>query len=105
MLGWLHSVARAHVDIALQHPIKLIANALGSPPKDIIDLAHERGVPVGQIYGCTETAPIATVLPIFLILGYALRGSSQDTDRLTLLREEELNLETAFMALTKGITS
>ena len=25
--------------------------------------------------------------------------------RLTLLREEELNLETAFMALTKGITS
>jgi ABC-2 type transport system ATP-binding protein len=25
--------------------------------------------------------------------------------RLTLFREEELNLETAFMALTKGITS
>ena len=25
--------------------------------------------------------------------------------RLTLLREEEINLETAFMALTKGITS
>ena len=25
--------------------------------------------------------------------------------KLTLLREEELNLETAFMALTKGITS
>ena len=23
---------------------------------------HARGVPVGQIYGCTETAPIATVL-------------------------------------------
>ena len=45
VLGWLHSVARAHVDVALQHPIKLIANALGSPPKDVIDLAHAHGVP------------------------------------------------------------
>ncbi|MCU1659076.1 MAG: monooxygenase, partial [Pseudonocardiales bacterium] len=26
VLGWLHSVARSHVEIALQHPIKLIAN-------------------------------------------------------------------------------
>lgn len=32
VLGWLHSVARSHVDVALRHPIKLIANALGSPP-------------------------------------------------------------------------
>jgi len=56
VLGWLHSVARAHVDIALQHPIKLIANALGSPPKDIIDLAHERGVPVAALAGKAKHA-------------------------------------------------
>ena len=37
VLGWLHSVARSHVEVALKHPIKLIANALGSPPKDVID--------------------------------------------------------------------
>src|SRR5205807_8608200 len=30
VLGWLHSVARSHVEVALNHPIKLIANALGS---------------------------------------------------------------------------
>ncbi len=48
VLGWLHSVARSHVDVALNHRIALIANALGSPPKDVIDLAHEKGVPVAR---------------------------------------------------------
>src|SRR5581483_6828279 len=40
VLGWLHSVARSHVDVALAHPVRLIANALGSPPADVIDRAH-----------------------------------------------------------------
>ena len=31
-------------------------------PDSLIGAFHARGVPVGQIYGCTETAPIATVL-------------------------------------------
>jgi NAD(P)H-dependent flavin oxidoreductase YrpB (nitropropane dioxygenase family) len=56
VLGWLHSVARSHVDVALQHPIKLIANALGSPPKDVIDLAHEHGVPVAALAGKAKHA-------------------------------------------------
>ena len=32
VLGWLHSVARQQVDVALAHPARLIANALGPPP-------------------------------------------------------------------------
>ena len=56
VLGWLHSVARTHVDVALQHPIKLIANALGSPPKDVIDLAHAHGVPVAALAGKAKHA-------------------------------------------------
>jgi NAD(P)H-dependent flavin oxidoreductase YrpB (nitropropane dioxygenase family) len=51
VLGWLHSVARSHVEVALKHPIKLVANALGSPPKDVIDQAHEAGVPVAALAG------------------------------------------------------
>ena len=31
-------------------------------PGSLIRAFHRRGVPVGQIYGCTETAPIAIVL-------------------------------------------
>jgi NAD(P)H-dependent flavin oxidoreductase YrpB (nitropropane dioxygenase family) len=51
VLGWLHSVARSHVDVALEHPIKLIANALGSPPDDIIERVHEHGVKVAALAG------------------------------------------------------
>ena len=56
VLGWLHSVARAHVDVALKHPIALIANALGSPPKDVIDEAHAAGVPVAALAGKAKHA-------------------------------------------------
>ncbi|MGB6040064.1 MAG: nitronate monooxygenase, partial [Gordonia sp. (in: high G+C Gram-positive bacteria)] len=61
VLGWLHSVARSHVDIAMEHKrkygqIKLIANALGSPPQDVIDLAHENGVAVAALAGAKEHA-------------------------------------------------
>jgi NAD(P)H-dependent flavin oxidoreductase YrpB (nitropropane dioxygenase family) len=55
-LGWLHSVARSHVDVALKHPIKLIANALGSPPKDVIDQAHAAGVAVAALAGSAKHA-------------------------------------------------
>jgi NAD(P)H-dependent flavin oxidoreductase YrpB (nitropropane dioxygenase family) len=51
VMGWLHSVARAHVDVALAHPISLIANALGSPPTDVIGRAHDAGVPVAALAG------------------------------------------------------
>jgi NAD(P)H-dependent flavin oxidoreductase YrpB (nitropropane dioxygenase family) len=56
VLGWLHSVARSHVEVALKHPIKLIANALGSPPPDVIDQAHEAGVPVAALAGSAKHA-------------------------------------------------
>ncbi|OFJ52594.1 NAD(P)H-dependent flavin oxidoreductase [Mycolicibacterium grossiae] len=56
VLGWLHSVARSHVEVALKHPIKLIANALGSPPKDVIDQVHAAGVPVAALAGSAKHA-------------------------------------------------
>lgn len=61
VLGWLHSVARSHVDIALGHQgrghrISLIANALGSPPSDVIEQAHAAGVPVAALAGAASHA-------------------------------------------------
>jgi NAD(P)H-dependent flavin oxidoreductase YrpB (nitropropane dioxygenase family) len=56
VLGWLHSVARSHVEVALKHPIKLIANALGSPPKDVIDQVHQAGVPIAALAGSAKHA-------------------------------------------------
>lgn len=54
--AWMHSFARAQVEVALSHPIKLIANALGSPPKDVIDQAHAKGVLVAALAGKAEHA-------------------------------------------------
>jgi NAD(P)H-dependent flavin oxidoreductase YrpB (nitropropane dioxygenase family) len=56
VLGWLHSVARSHVDVALRHRPALIANALGSPPKDVIDLAHDHNVLVAALAGKAKHA-------------------------------------------------
>ena len=56
VLGWLHSVARSHVDVALGHRISLIANALGSPPADVLDQAHAAGVPVAALAGAATHA-------------------------------------------------
>jgi len=56
VLGWLHSVARQHVEVALAHPARLIANALGSPPPDVIARAHERGMLVAALSGKAEHA-------------------------------------------------
>jgi len=61
VLGWLHSVARSHVEVALGlkgggHRISLIANALGSPPADVLDQAHAAGVPVAALAGTAAHA-------------------------------------------------
>jgi NAD(P)H-dependent flavin oxidoreductase YrpB (nitropropane dioxygenase family) len=56
VLGWLHSVARSHVDVALAHAPALIANALGSPPPDVIGRAHEQGLLVAALAGRVEHA-------------------------------------------------
>lgn len=56
VLGWLHSNARAQVEVALRHRIALIANALGSPPVDVIDQAHAAGVPVAALAGHLDHA-------------------------------------------------
>ena len=56
LLGWTHEGARPQVDIALSHPIKLLVNALGPPPKDIVDLAHDHGVKVAALIGTPAQA-------------------------------------------------
>ena len=56
LLGWTDTTARPQVDVALKHPICLLANALGPPPKDIVDLAHEHDVKVAALVGKVEQA-------------------------------------------------
>ena len=41
----------AMVETAMKHPIKLIVNALGSPPVELVERAHARGIKVGALAG------------------------------------------------------
>ncbi len=57
LLGWTDGGGRNTVEVALRHPlVKLLVNALGPPPKDVIDLAHHHGVKVGALTGAVEHA-------------------------------------------------
>lgn len=44
------------LDVAMSHPIKLIANALGVPPDYMIEAGKEHGVPVAALVGAKEHA-------------------------------------------------
>ncbi|GAA4206262.1 nitronate monooxygenase family protein [Streptosporangium oxazolinicum] len=49
LLGWTDATARPQVEVALRHPIALLANALGPPPADVVGQAHARGVKVAAL--------------------------------------------------------
>jgi NAD(P)H-dependent flavin oxidoreductase YrpB (nitropropane dioxygenase family) len=51
LLGWSIERGLAHVEIALAHRCTLLANALGTPPKEAIDEAHAKGVKVAALCG------------------------------------------------------
>jgi NAD(P)H-dependent flavin oxidoreductase YrpB (nitropropane dioxygenase family) len=44
------------VEVALKHPIKLLVNALGPPPKEVVDKAHEHDVLVAALVGSKRHA-------------------------------------------------
>jgi NAD(P)H-dependent flavin oxidoreductase YrpB (nitropropane dioxygenase family) len=54
--GWMEQVARTQLDVAFDYPIKLLANALGSPPADVIARAHDQDVLVAALAGSARHA-------------------------------------------------
>jgi NAD(P)H-dependent flavin oxidoreductase YrpB (nitropropane dioxygenase family) len=89
VLGWTDDVAHQHVEIALAHPIKLIANALGSPPKDVIDQAHEHGVKVAALAGKAVHAErhVNNGVDIVVAQGYEAGGHTGEIATMVLVPE------------------
>ncbi len=48
--------AKRHLDIAFSHPIKLIANALGVPPREMMEMGKRHGVAVAALVGAKSHA-------------------------------------------------
>jgi NAD(P)H-dependent flavin oxidoreductase YrpB (nitropropane dioxygenase family) len=49
LLGWTDTTGRSQLEIALQHPAKLLVNALGPPPADVVQTAHDHGIKVAAL--------------------------------------------------------
>jgi NAD(P)H-dependent flavin oxidoreductase YrpB (nitropropane dioxygenase family) len=85
----MHTFARAQVDVALRHPVKLLANALGSPPRDIIEQAHAKGMLVAALAGKAEHAKkhVATGVDIVVSVGHEAGGHTGEITTMVLVPE------------------
>ena len=89
LLGWTYEGARPQVDIAFSHPIKLLVNALGVPPKDVVDKAHERGVLVAALVGKGEQArqQVEAGVDVIVAQGSEAGGHTGDVTTMVLVPE------------------
>src|SRR5690606_40533363 len=57
LLGWTEATATPQVEVALQHPkVTMIANALGTPPAEMIKHIHDAGRVVAALCGSARQA-------------------------------------------------
>jgi NAD(P)H-dependent flavin oxidoreductase YrpB (nitropropane dioxygenase family) len=87
LLGWSASGGRAHFEVAMKHPIALIANALGPPPEDIISQAHDQGVLVAALCGTVRQAIKQKNAGVDIVIasGYEAGGHTGEIGSMVLL--------------------
>lgn len=87
--GWMEQVARSQLDVAFDYPIKLLANALGSPPADVIARAHDHGVLVAALAGSAKHARRHAEAGIDIVVaqGYEAGGHTGDIATMVLVPE------------------
>jgi NAD(P)H-dependent flavin oxidoreductase YrpB (nitropropane dioxygenase family) len=89
LLGWTREGASSLVDVALAHPISLLANALGPPPPDVVDKAHQHGVKVAALVGTTAQAErqVAQGVDIIVAQGHEAGGHTGQITTMVLVPE------------------
>jgi NAD(P)H-dependent flavin oxidoreductase YrpB (nitropropane dioxygenase family) len=89
MASWTDEVSRKQVEVALTYPIKLIANALGPPPRDVIDHCHARGVKVAALVGSKEHArkQVAQGVDVIVAQGTEAGGHCGEISTMVLVPE------------------
>ena len=87
VLGWTEATGTPLIDVALAHPIALLASALGPPPKEAIDRAHEQGVKVAALIGRVEQAvrDVQQGVDIIIAQGYEAGGHTGDVGVMVLV--------------------
>ena len=81
--------AMKRLEVAFRHPIRLIANALGVPPREMVDLGHQHGVPVAALVGAKEHAvrQVEAGVDIIVAQGSEAGGHTGEVSTLVLIPE------------------
>jgi len=81
--------AKASLEVAFSHPIKLIANALGVPPKVMLDMGRDHNVAVAALVGAKEHAlkQIAAGVDIIIAAGTEAGGHCGEVATMVLVPE------------------
>ena len=75
LLGWTAATATPQVEVALRHPkVRLIANALGTPPDEVIAEIHGSGRRVAALCGAAKQARSHQAAGIDLIIAQGTEG-------------------------------
>jgi NAD(P)H-dependent flavin oxidoreductase YrpB (nitropropane dioxygenase family) len=87
VLGWTELTGTPLIDVALAHPIKLLASALGPPPPEAIERAHAADVKVAALIGRTQQAvrDVQTGVDIIIAQGYEAGGHTGDVASMVLV--------------------
>ncbi len=87
VLGWTDITGAPLIDIALAHPIKLLASALGPPPPEAIERAHAQDVKVAALIGRKEQAirDVQTGVDIIIAQGYEAGGHTGEVASMVLV--------------------
>jgi NAD(P)H-dependent flavin oxidoreductase YrpB (nitropropane dioxygenase family) len=77
------------VEVALSHPVSMIVNALGPPPKYVVDQAHEQGILVGGLVGNRAHAErqVAQGTDVIVAQGTEAGGHCGDVSTMVLVPE------------------
>ncbi len=75
LLGWTAATAQPQVDIALKHEkVRLIANALGTPPAEVIEQIHAAGRLVVALCGSAKQARAHKAAGVDVIVAQGTEG-------------------------------
>ncbi|MDA1073581.1 MAG: nitronate monooxygenase [Proteobacteria bacterium] len=77
------------VDVAFSHPIKLIANALGVPPRYMLDKGKELGIVVAALVGAKEHASkqVEAGVDVLVVAGTEAGGHCGEVSTMVLVPE------------------
>jgi NAD(P)H-dependent flavin oxidoreductase YrpB (nitropropane dioxygenase family) len=92
------------LEVAMSHPIKLIANALGVPPNYMIEAGKDRGVPVAALVGAKEHAikQVQAGVDLIVAQGTEAGGHCGEVTTMVLIPEVIEAIEGAVPVLAAG---